>query len=274
MADASDFAPAKVNLSLHVVGQRPDGMHLLDSIVAFADIGDQLSAAPADVSTLEVTGPMANGVPTDDANLVLKAAAWLRVPAAFTLEKHLPAAAGIGGGSSDAAAALRVLARMSGRPVPTGSEVLGADVPVCLEPRSVRMRGVGERLSQIALPPLPALLVNPGVAVPTGRVFAALCDKNNSPMPDELPALSSLSEAIEWISLQRNDLQEPAISVAPEINRVLRRLAALSGARLARMSGSGATCFVLFDTMQEAVAAQTLLREEGRNWWVAATCLG
>ncbi len=274
MADASGFAPAKVNLSLHVVGQRSDGLHLLDSLVAFAQIGDRLSAELASVTTLNVTGPMADGVPTDGRNLVLKAAEWLGISAAITLEKHLPAAAGIGGGSSDAAAAIRVLTDLTGKTIPAGAEVLGADVPVCLSAQSVRMRGVGERLDRVVLPPLPALLVNPGVAVPTGSVFSALPTKNNPAMPDDLPSFPSPSEAIAWISMQRNDLQAPAMRIAPEIDAVLRCLAALPGARLARMSGSGATCFALFDTPREAVAAETLLREERSDWWIAATRLG
>lgn len=274
MAEAPGFAPAKVNLSLHVVGQRPDGFHLLDSLVAFADIGDRLSAEPAVVSTLKVTGPMAGGVPTDRRNLVLRAAEWFGVTAAFTLEKHLPVAAGIGGGSSDAAAALRLLAGLSGKPIPAGAEALGADVPVCLAAQTVRMRGVGERLAPVALPPLPALLVNPGVAVPTGAVFAALADKSNQPMPEKLPQLRDPAEAITWLARQRNDLQAPAIAVAPEIELVLRRLSALPGARLVRMSGSGATCFALFDSPQASAAAEAELRAQATPWWLAATWLG
>ena len=274
MAEDLGFAPAKVNLSLHVVGQRDDGLHLLDSLVAFATVGDQLTAELASVSTLTVTGPMARGVPTDGRNLVLQAAEWLGVSAAFTLDKHLPAAAGIGGGSSDAAATLRVLAALTGRAIPAGTEALGADVPVCLAPQAVRMGGVGERLVPVALPPLPALLVNPRIAVPTGSVFAALARKANPAMPENLPEFDSQTEAIDWISSQRNDLQAPAISVAPEIDAVLRRLSALPGARLARMSGSGATCFALFDSPAEAVSAEAVLREERKDWWLAVTWLG
>ena len=272
-AEAPGFAPAKVNLSLHVVGLTDGGLHRLDSLVAFADIGDRLTATAATDASLTVTGPMASGVPTDDSNLVLKAAHWIGVPARFTLDKHLPAAAGIGGGSSDAAAALRLLSKLSGKPVPPGAEALGADVPVCLAPRATRMRGIGERLDPVDLPPLPALLVNPGIAVPTGAVFSALATKDNPPMPSPPPAGLTVTQAIGWIAAQRNDLQAPAIALAPEIGDLLACLADLPGARLARMSGSGATCFALFDDFGSAETAASRLRARDPAWWVAPTVL-
>ena len=273
MADDPGFAPAKVNLALHVVGQRSDGLHLLDSLVAFADIGDHLKAKLAHRSSISITGPMAAGVPSDGQNLVLQAARWIGVSAEFQLEKHLPAAAGIGGGSSDAAAALRLLSRLTSQPIPSGAAALGADVPVCLRPGSTRMRGVGDRLEPVTLPALPALLVNPGVPVPTGAVFAALTNKDNAPMPVEIPDIPTPEQAALWLASQRNDLQIPALSLVPEIGDVLARLAALPGARLARMSGSGATCFALFDTIEAASTAQATLHADHSDWWVAATQL-
>lgn len=273
MADTRGFAPAKVNLSLHVTGQRADGLHLLDSVVAFADIGDVLSATPAEVSTLSVSGPMAKGVPVDGRNLVLKAADWMGVSAAFTLEKNLPAAAGIGGGSSDAAAALRLLSDLSNRTIPPGSEALGADIPVCLEARAARMRAVGEALDPCALPALPTVLVNPGIEVPTGAVFAALANKENTPMPATIPALSTPAQAISWLARQRNDLQDPAIRLAPQIGSVLEALKSLPKAGLVRMSGSGATCFALFETRSDAAQAAAKLSAAHPDWWVAPTQL-
>ncbi|UYV38437.1 4-(cytidine 5'-diphospho)-2-C-methyl-D-erythritol kinase [Rhodobacteraceae bacterium D3-12] len=274
MADARGFAPAKVNLSLHVTGQRDDGLHLLDSLVAFADVGDHLTISPATASTLCVDGPMAAGVPQDARNLVLKAAAWMGETAAFTLEKHLPAAAGIGGGSSDAAAALRLLADLTGRPIPHGSEALGADVPVCLAPKATRMRGIGEALAPVALPPLPAVLVNPGVEVPTGAVFSALPTKENPPMPADLPRLSNPVQAADWLASQRNDLEAPAIAFAPVIGTLLDVLKAQPKLCLARMSGSGATCFGLFETQSAAENAANKIRAAFPAWWVVATKLG
>lgn len=274
MADARGFAPAKINLSLHVTGQRGDGLHLLDSLVAFADVGDLLTAEPARAASLCVVGPMAAGVPVDGRNLILKAAEWMGEKAAFTLEKHLPAAAGIGGGSSDAAAALRLLSDLSGRPVPPGSEALGADVPVCITPCSTRMRGTGEMLAPVMLPALPAVLVNPGVEVPTGAVFSALTGKDNAAMPDSLPQLPDVVRAAEWLAAQRNDLQAPAITLAPVIGDVLAALKAQPRLCLARMSGSGATCFGLFETQAAAMAAAARIRAASPAWWVVATKLG
>ncbi|MDQ2093541.1 4-(cytidine 5'-diphospho)-2-C-methyl-D-erythritol kinase [Rhodalgimonas zhirmunskyi] len=267
------FAPAKINLTLHVTGQRGDGFHLLDSIVAFADVGDRLSARPAPVPSLRVHGPMAAGVPEDGRNLVLKAAAAMGASAAFTLEKHLPAAAGIGGGSSDAAAALRLLSAMTGQSPPDHPEVLGADIPVCLMARAARMRGIGEVLSPLALPPLPAVLVNPRVEVPTGAVFAGLARKDNAPMPDPLPTFDDPRQAIAFLATQRNDLEPPARQAQPVIDEVLTALRALPGAALARMSGSGATCFALFERPDDATEAARLLAAAHTGWWIAPTCL-
>ncbi|MDU8928450.1 4-(cytidine 5'-diphospho)-2-C-methyl-D-erythritol kinase [Alisedimentitalea sp. MJ-SS2] len=270
---APGFAPAKINLTLHVTGQRADGLHLLDSLVAFADVGDRLKARVAERSSLLVVGAMAEGVPVDESNLVLKAAEWMGVPAAFTLDKRLPAAAGIGGGSSDAAAALRLLAGLKGRDLPNGTEVLGADVPVCMVPRAMRMRGIGEVLGPVDLPPLPAVLVNPGVAVPTGGVFAGLARKDNPPMPQNLPQFAGPVEAAGWIAQRRNDLEAPAIALEPVIGELLALLATLPGVLLARMSGSGATCFALFVSDEAARAAAAQIRDENPGFWCETATL-
>ena len=268
------FAPAKINLTLHVTGQRADGYHLLDSLVVFADCGDWLTLAPADDLTLTVTGPRAEGVPTDGRNLVLKAAALFGPGrgAAITLDKHLPAAAGIGGGSSDAAAALRGLAQLWDMALPEPQAVLslGADVPVCLAPRSLRMRGVGEEITEgPRLPAMGLVLVNPGVEVPTPAVFKALTRKDNPAMPHP-PGWASAATMAHWLKTQRNDLEAPAMVLAPVIGTVLKAIGASPGCHMSRMSGSGATCFGLFDTRAEAEVAAAALRAENLGWWVAA----
>ncbi|PRY24354.1 4-diphosphocytidyl-2-C-methyl-D-erythritol kinase [Aliiruegeria haliotis] len=270
------FAPAKINLTLHVTGQRPDGYHLLDSLVVFADVGDTISAEDAPDTSLAVDGPRRAGVPVDDGNLVLKAARLMPgANAALTLTKRLPAASGIGGGSADAAATLRALHALTGAPLPDGRDVLalGADVPVCLEGRAVRMSGIGERLAPVPpLPPLPAVLANPGIEVPTPSVFKALARRDNAPMPD-IPQFTTPGEIAEWLATQRNDLEPPARKLAPQITETLTALSALPGCQLARMSGSGATCFALFSTPEEAESAARSLRQNHPDWWTAATRL-
>lgn len=270
MTDAGlvqDFAPAKINLSLHVTGQRADGYHLLDSLVVFADVGDRVTVRLADAPSLSVTGPQAAGVPVDGSNLVLRAAAWFGAAAEITLEKHLPAMAGIGGGSSDAAATLRALAGATGRTVAGGAAALGADVPVCLIARVARMRGVGEDVTPLpALPPLHGVLVNPGVDVPTPQVFALLEHKANPPMPDTLPIWPDAAALAAWLGGMRNDLEPPAIAMAPVIGEVLMKLGRDPACLLARMSGSGATCFALTGTRAGAEAMAVRLAQPG--WWV------
>lgn len=265
MTTAEGFAPAKVNLTLHVTGQRDDGYHLLDSLVVFAGVGDRLTATPAPDWGLTVTGPRATGVPIGADNLVLRAARFATDrPHHFTLEKHLPAEAGIGGGSSDAAAAIR-LCGGSG----AGAATLGADVPVCLAgPGPVRMRGVGDVLEPLPnLPPLWMVLVNPGVAVPTPPVFAALEHKTNPPMPDTIPQFPTAGTLIAWLKRQRNDLALPAARLAPAIESVLK---ALSSAPFAAMSGSGATCFGLCMTERAASELAARITRAKPDWWVAA----
>ncbi|HHH89533.1 MAG TPA: 4-(cytidine 5'-diphospho)-2-C-methyl-D-erythritol kinase [Aliiroseovarius sp.] len=269
------FAPAKVNLTLHVTGQRADGYHLLDSLVAFADVGDRLTLRAAARTTLALTGPMAAGVPTGADNLVLRAASLFEQAAEITLSKHLPMQAGLGGGSSDAAATALGLADLTGAcDLPPGLTALGADIRVCLMRRAARMRGIGEQVTPVAgLPPLPAVLVNPGVAVPTPDVFAALAGKTNAPMPRRLPRWRSAEALIAWLTTQRNDLEAPARAIAPEITETLQVLGAQPGCGLARMSGSGATCFGLFSTPDGAEAAACALAMQHPGWWVRAVTL-
>ncbi len=276
---AEAFAPAKINLTLHVTGQRADGYHLLDSLVAFCDVGDVIRVRPAKDLSLTVTGPRAAGVPGDGSNLVLRAAQLLRSAgrgADICLEKHLPAAAGIGGGSSDAAASLRALAQLWGVDLPSEDRLLalGADVPVCMVPGAWRMQGVGEKLTRLpALPACDILLVNPGVSLSTPTVFGGLTSRRNAPMPEHLPRWASAAELCDWLAGQRNDLQEPAVAAAPEIGTVLEALRS-SGALYAAMSGSGATCFALFEpgSAQTQKAAEALGAAHPQ-WWVAAGAL-
>ncbi len=268
------FAPAKINLTLHVTGQRADGYHLLDSLVVFADVGDRITIMPADQTTLEVTGPMAAGVPTDGSNLVMKAAALFGVPLQISLSKYLPAAAGIGGGSSDAAATVMAIADLLEEKRLPDVSALGADVRVCLMRQAARMSGIGEQVSPVPdLPPLHAVLVNPGVDVPTPAVFKALPDKHNPAMPKRLPRWKDAPALIDWLAHQRNDLEPPAIAQTPVIAEVLEALTHCLALRLARMSGSGATCFGLFPTQDTAQAAATRLKACHPGWWVRATKL-
>ena len=264
-APATAFAPAKVNLALHVTGRRADGRHDLDGIVAFADVGDHISVGPGD--GLTVDGPFAPGVPTDGGNLIRRALAAAGAPRAVHLVKRLPHPAGLGGGSSDAAAALRAV----GAALPVGALMaLGADLPVCVAGRTSRMRGAGERVEPVALPPLDAVLVNPGVGVPTAAVFAALPEPCNPPMPDP-PAFPDAAATVLWLADRRNDLEAPARRIAPAVGAALAAIAA-TGAGLARMSGSGATCFGLYPTAAAARAAAARLARPG--WWVVACRLG
>jgi 4-diphosphocytidyl-2-C-methyl-D-erythritol kinase len=283
-APLTDFAPAKVNLTLRILGRRADGYHELESLVAFADVGDRLALLPGETLSLAVGGPTAAAAGVDETNLVMKAARALsaRVEGLrcgeFSLDKMLPVAAGLGGGSSDAAAALRLLARENAiafddpRLLQAAREV-GADVPVCLEPRARIMRGIGERLSPaIDLPPIPAVLVNPRVPVATRDVFAALNAAPASPSASEA-ATPSAAETWSFVESGVNDLQAPAIALQPVIAAVLTALAGSHDCLLARMSGSGATCFGLYATPESALAAAAALAAAQPGWWVAATTL-
>ncbi len=273
-------APAKVNLTLHVTGQREDGYHLLDSLVVFANVADQLGATVAPDLSITVNGPFSAGVPTDQTNLMIRAAEALRQVrgvkqgASLTLEKHLPHAAGIGSGSSDAAATLAMLAELwSVAPLPaTAPEVvaLGADVPVCVGgPAPVRMSGIGDVLSPVpALPRCALVLVRPPVDVPTGPVFEGLATKEGSSMT-AMPEGLDFDGFARWLAAQRNDLQAPAEAIAPLISQAITKLQSLPDVAVAGMSGSGATCFALIKDMATARRVARIMQVAHMDWWVA-----
>ena len=290
----SEFAPAKVNLYLHVTGRRPDGYHLLDSLAVFPAVGDRLLAMPAEALSLTFEGPFGAVLEgeadnPETGNLVLRAARALggTAGARIVLEKQLPVASGIGGGSADAAATLRLLCRLWGlalgaplvaaergalAPVvlaPSGlgpiALTLGADVPVCLASRPARMGGVGEALTPApGLPPAGMVLVNPGVALATAAVFRARGAGFSAPaeLPASWPDAATMANDLGKL---RNDLEPPAIGLCPVIGVVLSALAAVPGCLLARMSGSGATCFGLFPNAEAAEAVACALARPG--WW-------
>ena len=265
------LARAKINLTLHVTGQREDGFHLLDSLVSFADFGDHITLTQADRMSLEVFGAFSTGVPADSRNLVWRAAELSGWTGHIALQKNLPHAAGIGSGSSDAATVLRLL-KQQGLKIRTDKVLnLGADIPVCMAAKSTRMTGIGEHLEFVETPPLPAVLVNPGLQVPTGQVFANLASKQNSPMPARVPGFSDVSDYVSWLAEQRNDLEGPASDQATEIDRVLDTLRETGNALLARMSGSGATCFALYPTMKAAHFAAYEIGAAHSDWWIMAT---
>lgn len=280
-------APAKVNLTLTVLARRPDGYHELDSLVAFAGTGDDLTLEPGDSLDLVVEGPSAGATGPRDGNLIIKAARALdqrRVglkSGMFRLIKRLPAAAGLGGGSSDAAAALRLLARLNGlslqdSAIVEAARATGADVPVCLVPRMRMMRGVGDVLG----PPLAgaglfAVLVNPGQPVETARVFGRLGLQPGEQHRERTRPFDDGATTVQLsdIAAADNDLEPAAIAVAPVVAEALDSLRALPGCRLARMSGSGATVFGLFGDRHEAAVAGRTLARQRRGWWVRATGL-
>ena len=278
---ATLIAPAKINLSLTVLGRRPDGFHELVSLVAFADLHDRLSVTLSETGSdhLTVAGPFAERLDRD--NLVLRAILAFRdeigpvPPLSIALHKAIPVAAGLGGGSADAAATLRLLAREHGLTAMAPSiqaiaAGLGADIPVCLDSRCRYMHGTGTTLDrgESGFTGYPALFVNPGVAVPTGAVFGALAKDRrvarDAPVPCRLA---------DDIVAGRNDLEAPAIAVAPEIGPALRTLSDLPGAIGARLSGSGATCFALFETVSERDRAAQLFRQTYPAYWVHAGAL-
>lgn len=282
-------APAKINLTLHILGRRADGYHELESLVVFSGSGDTLALAPGPALSLDISGPTAPAAGAGDDNLVLRAARNLaaRVEGlklgAFRLEKRLPVAAGIGGGSSDAAAALRLLARANDLEpddprLHDAARATGSDVPVCLDAQARMMRGAGEALGPaLRLPLLPAVLINPGVAVETRPVFARLglqpgerCGGGAHP-----DVRSGLSTEDLWATLARarNDLEDAACLQAPVIVDVLAVLRAARGCKLARMSGSGATCFALFATPRAAARAARAIHAQHQEWWVKTAAL-
>jgi 4-diphosphocytidyl-2-C-methyl-D-erythritol kinase len=289
----SEVGRAKVNLTLRVVGRRVDGYHDLESVVAFADCADRLTLVPGPDLKLEITGPLAQACGEIADNLVLKASGLLaaRVPnlklGTFALEKVLPVAAGIGGGSADAAAALRLLAQLNDLPLDDERlrEVAletGADVPVCLRSHACDMTGIGESLLPLNPPELPCLLVNPCVAVATKDVFSALGLRSGELLvgvtdviesPDWPDCGASVADWVAALSLVGNDLEAPAMRIQPAISEVLAALRKSAGALLARMSGSGATCFAIYSNGGEALAAADTIRRDHPDWWVHAGVL-
>lgn len=281
-------APAKINLFLRVFGRRADGFHEIESLVAFAQFGDALSLNPGPETTLKTTGPFATALGHEN-NLVLEAAKQLRAVSpvvqagAFSLEKNIPVAAGLGGGSADAAAALRLIGRanpgvITQQIMEDAACALGSDVPACLMSRAAVMRGRGEKLAILEdFPALDLVLVNPGVPMAAGDVYSAL----EAPVLGDIsPArdtgrmsFATASEVLKHISGAGNDLQEPAIKLAPEINDVLVALSRLEECEVAQMSGSGATCFAVFANAGHAASARDRLRGAHPDWWVVSTRL-
>ncbi|SMP29512.1 4-(cytidine 5'-diphospho)-2-C-methyl-D-erythritol kinase [Shimia sagamensis] len=268
------FAPAKINLTLHVTGRRADGYHQLDSLVMLTDVGDRLTVERARETSLIVVGAMAAGVPADRSNLVIRAAELLGVSAKITLTKSLPAMAGIGGGSSDGAAAIRALCALYDLPLPDRETLssLGADVPVCMEPELVRMRGIGEEIDRLDTPPdWSMLLVNPRVSVSTPRVFDEMGERDNPLMGCPFPNWQAFDGVIKWLADQRNDMQKAAVGLQPVIGLVLSELSQTNGCALARMSGSGATCFAIYKNASERDEALEMMRRLHPDWWCVAT---
>jgi len=288
-----EYGRAKVNLTLRVVGRRVDGYHDLESVVAFADCADRLTLTAGPELHLKTVGPLAEACGETADNLVLKAARLLaeRVPGLklgeFTLDKVLPVAAGIGGGSADAAAALRLLSRLNGLALDDArvrevALATGADVPVCLASYACDMTGVGEILLPLNLPELPCVMVNPRVPVATKDVFAALGLRNGELLvgvTDVIQAAAwpekgaSITDWVEELKIVPNDLEAPAMRIQPAIGEVLSALRASEGVLLARMSGSGATCFALFSNAGEAERAALKVRAAHPQWWVHAGTL-
>lgn len=280
-----EFARAKINLALHVTGRRADGYHLLDTLAAFPGIGDRLTAEPSDTLTLEISGPFGAGLEAGDSNLVLKAARLLaaRSPgpcgARLVLEKNLPVASGIGGGSADAAAALRLLKALWRIEIANAGLAalaleIGADVPMCLASTPLIARGIGDEITRAPrLPEAGIVLVNPGVAVETPAVFKALAKRDNPPLPPLPGSFSDAADLSAWLADARNDLEAAAISLTPTIADVLAALNAQPETLVARMSGSGATCFALCESVEQARSAAKRLKAQHPDWWVQAATL-
>jgi 4-diphosphocytidyl-2-C-methyl-D-erythritol kinase len=282
----AEHAPAKINLALHVTGRRPDGFHLIESLVVFTRHGDRVTVAAAAEDSFSASGPFGAEIPLDGGNLVVRARDALRnlahsvksgrkpQPVSMHLTKHLPIASGIGGGSSDAAATLTALNRLcrfgltSEQLAEIGHD-LGADVPMCLYAKPLIARGIGEQIEPVAsFPALSMVLVNPGTPVPTPDVFRALASRENpgSPPIGQL----AFADVCRWLAATRNDLQVPAVSLVPAIAEVIEALT-FAGASFARMSGSGATCFGLFETASKAARAALEIQKRQPGWWVVAT---
>ena len=293
MTQLTEYAPAKVNLSLHVGPPRENGRHNLISLVTFADIdaADILTAEPASHFSLAVDGPFAQESGPAKDNLVLKAARAMNdaldgnaPPLAFRLQKTLPCAAGIGGGSADAGAALRIIVRAHGgemaqRAAEAVAPLLGGDVLACFHNFPGFMAGEGETFEPVlSVPRLPAVLVNPGIPCPTGEIFRAFDDVAPDAIPDHPPLpdnRTALRAVVTWLNENTgNSLQSPAMSKHPEITNALAILQSLAGVRLVRMTGSGATCFAIFENFDRAEASAKALALQYPEWWVQSTLLG
>jgi len=276
-------APAKINLALHVTGRRGDGYHLLETLVVFADFGDRLEIGRSDRDSFAIAGPYGAGLSCGSDNLVIVARDRLRAtepraraPLSIRLDKRLPVASGVGGGSSDAVAAMIGIDRLLGLSLTkerlvAAAAPLGADMAMCLAARPLIARGIGDEIEPVeGLPALPLVLVNPGVAMPTPAVFSRLAIRTNPPLPP-LPAERSTEALLDWLRTTRNDLHAPAALVAPVIDEVLAALER-EGAGLARMSGSGATCFGIFTSLPQARDAVAAISRRQPDWF-AAVCL-
>jgi 4-diphosphocytidyl-2-C-methyl-D-erythritol kinase len=273
-------ASAKVNLCLQIVGQKSNGFHLLDSIVGFTEFGDHLSFKKSDELELTMKGAFSDQLPVDKSNLIFKAAELLRTinniktGAHITLTKNLPPSAGLGGGSSDAAAAIRGLSRLWGTDLPDISDLMkiGSDLPVCINQKTQHMKGFGEVLEEInTFPNLPILLVNPLKKVSTQTVFRMLKNKKNPPLSKYEKLFQAKKDWINWLVLQRNDLMEPAVKVEPVISEVLRLISKQISVEKVSMSGSGATCFGIFENKHDCDLAMQRVRLERPDWWSVST---
>lgn len=278
------FAPAKINLCLHVTGKRADGYHLLDTLVAFADIGDTVTLCGTGPRTLDVTGPEASFELGRDDNIMWQTAArfWPQTqPLSMRLDKHLPVASGIGGGSADAAATYRGLlalrAELAGQgaprdPTPDDAQALmsiGADVPMCVPSHPARVQGIGEQITPICdFHPYPIVLVNPRLPVSTPAVFSRLMTKENPGIDPWPETFADRDAVLDWLAVQRNDLEAPAVQDCPVIATVLDALRQDKTCRVARMSGSGATCFGLFERVHLAQTAADVIAAARPDWWV------
>lgn len=282
MTKVEVFAPAKINLALHITGQREDGYHLLDSIVAFVSVGDRLVVENNGSGEVSARGAEASGLPLGPDNLIAKQNAAIADRVGLLtciLHKELPVSSGIGGGSADAAALYRAAvalvddaasaAFLTDEATISNQWRIGADIPMCIKSLPARVTGIGERIDPIpALPEMPIVLVNPRVPVPTGAVFASLSEKNNPGVAGPLPQGAQASQWIEWLAEQRNDLQPPAIAQVPLISQAIDALHAAPHCLFARMSGSGATCFGLFETDSVAEVAAAQIARLHPDWWV------
>jgi 4-diphosphocytidyl-2-C-methyl-D-erythritol kinase len=282
-SDIVERAPAKVNLNLRVGRAREDGYHPLDSLVVFADWGDTITVEPAPGLTLSMSGEASRALAAERANLVLRAAralqtaAGLKAGASIHLEKLIPVSSGLGGGSADAAATLRALNRLwqlnwTMEELAQLALTLGADVPACLYSRPLRMRGIGDWIEVLGdMPPLFAVIANGGVPVATADVFKAFDKGGPALLTESMPDLTALPV---WLADEPNDLQSAAIAVAPDIARTLEVLAATGRPSLVRMSGSGASCFSLYNSLDEAEQAATMLRAALPDWTIVPARLG